>query len=265
MWARVAKAVDPNGDGRYEVEYRVKQPDGSWRWLSAWGVVEFEGDGAARKPVAIAGASRDLSELKRAEETGRMLLNELDHRVKNTLAIIQSIVLQTLRGATDLEAARKAVDARIISLAAAHDLLTQRSWSGADVADVVARALAPFAAGRVAVAGPSLDISPKQTLALSLALHELATNAAKYGALSAPEGRIELSWEARDGKLHLDWRESGGPRVVPPSRRGFGSRLLEGGLFRDQNENTRLEFAADGVRYSIIAALALTSDVPLSV
>ena len=265
MWARVAKAVDPNGDGRYDVEYRVKQLDGSWRWLSAWGVVEFDGEGAERKPVAIAGASRDLSELKRAEDTRRLLVNELDHRVKNTLAIIQSIVLQTLRGATDLDAARKAVDARIISLAAAHDLLTQRSWSGADIAEVVARAIAPFAAGRIALAGPSLDISPRQTLSLSLALHELATNAAKYGALSEPEGRVELHWEARDGKLHLDWRESGGPPVAPPNRRGFGSRLLEHGLFRDQNEKTRLEFAADGVRCSIIAALNWTSEIPLSV
>jgi two-component sensor histidine kinase len=265
MWARVAKALDPNGDGRYDVEYRVKQLDGSWRWLSAWGAVEFEGEGPARKPVAIAGASRDLSELKRAEETRRMLVNELDHRVKNTLAIIQSIVLQTLRGATDLEAARGAIDARIISLAAAHDLLTQRSWSGADVGDVVARALAPFSAGRVAVAGPSLDISPKQTLALSLALHELATNAAKYGALSRPEGRVALNWEARDGTLQLEWRESGGPIVVPPRRRGFGSRLLEGGLFRDSNERTRLEFAAEGVRCSIVAALTLTSGAPLAV
>ncbi|HXB52342.1 MAG TPA: sensor histidine kinase, partial [Rhizomicrobium sp.] len=246
-------------------EYRVKQLDGSWRWLSAWGVVEFEGEGAERKPVAIAGASRDLSELKRAEETRRLLVNELDHRVKNTLAIIQSIVIQTLRGATDLEAARKAVDARIISLAAAHDLLTQRSWSGADIADVVARAIAPFSAGQVTLAGPSFDISPKQTLSLSLALHELATNAAKYGALSGPEGRVELRWEARDGKLHLDWRESGGPPVASPRHRGFGSRLLERGLFRDQNEKTRLEFAADGVRCSIIFALNWTPEIPLSV
>ena len=231
MWARVAKALDPEGDGRYEVEYRVKQQDGSWRWLSAWGVVEFEGEGAARNPVAIPRASRDHSELKRAEETSLMQVNELDHRVKNTLAIIQSIVLQTLRGATDLEAARKAVDARIISLAAAHDLLTQRSWSGADVAEVVARALAPFAAGRVAVSGPSLDISPKQTLSLSLALHELATNAAKHGALSGPEGRVELRWEARDGKLHLGWRESGGPKSCRPAAGASAAGCSSAGCF----------------------------------
>jgi HWE histidine kinase len=101
MWARVAKALDSTGDGRYDVEYRVKQPDGSWRWLSAWGLVEFEGRGANRKPVAIAGASRDLTELKRAAELQRLLVDELNHRVKNNMAMMQSIVEQTLRGAAD--------------------------------------------------------------------------------------------------------------------------------------------------------------------
>src|ERR1700704_2487872 len=146
MWSRVAKALDPRSDGRYDVEYRVKQPDGSWRWLSAWGLVEFEGDGPERPPVAIVGASRDLTETKRAEELQRLLLNELNHRVKNTLATVQSLVVQTLRGTSDLGAARTAINSRIVSLAGAHDLLTSRSWAAADVNDVVARAIAPFAA-----------------------------------------------------------------------------------------------------------------------
>jgi two-component sensor histidine kinase/PAS domain-containing protein len=253
MWARVAKALDPAGDGRYDVEYRVKQPDGSWRWLSAWGLVEFEGKGAARKAVAISGASRDLSELKRAEELQRLLVNELNHRVKNTLATVQSIAYQTMRGAADLASARSALDARIQSLARAHDLLTDRHWSGADLAEVVARAMAPFAAGQIAISGPSLDLSPKQALALSLALHELATNATKYGALSRPEGQVDLHWEARGGALTLTWREIGGPPVMAPTRLGFGSRLLRDSLLDGQ---TRLEFAADGVRFSMTAALA---------
>src|SRR5262249_10863730 len=159
-------------------------------------------------------------------------------------------------GGADLGSARAAVNARIVSLAGAHDLLTSRSWSAADVAEVVKRAMAPFAAGQITLAGPSLDVTPKQALALSLALHELATNAAKHGALSRPEGRVELRWEASNGQLTLSWRESGGPPVAPPSRRGFGSRLLEEGLFRDLDGETRLEFAADGVRCRITAALA---------
>jgi two-component sensor histidine kinase len=260
MWARVAKALDPEGDGRYEVEYRVKQRDGSWRWLSAWGLVEFEGRGAERKPVAIAGASRDLTGLKRSQELQRLLINELNHRVKNTLATVQSIALQTMRGAVDLDSARTALDSRIISLAHAHDLLTARSWSGADLADVVARAMAPFAAGQITLAGPSLDIPPKQVVALSLALHELATNAAKYGALSRPEGRVELRWDTRNGELSLDWRERGGPPVCKPTRRGFGSRLIEEGLFYELGRRPKLEFAADGVRCAITAALAAPSE-----
>jgi two-component sensor histidine kinase len=253
MWERVAKALDPEGDGRYDVEYRVKQLDGRWRWLSAWGLVEFEGYGANRKPVAIAGASRDLTERKLAEEFHRMLANELNHRVKNSLATVQSIVNQTLRGAEDVEIARAAVNARIVALAGAHDLLTARSWAGA--ADVVARAVAPFVTRQIALDGPSLDVSPSQALTLSLALHELATNAAKYGALSRPEGRVELRWEVQDDRLDLSWRESSGPPVVPPSRRGFGSRLIENALSRDLHGQTRLEFAPEGVRCWITAAL----------
>jgi len=255
MWERVAKALDPEGDGRYDVEYRVKQLDGSWRWLSAWGLVEFEGQGAQRKAVAIAGASRDLSERKQIEELQRLLANELNHRVKNTLATVQSIVNQTLRGATDVELARTAVSARIVALAAAHDLLTDRSWTGADIADLVAHAVAPFVTRQIILDGPSQDISPSQALALSLAVHELATNAAKYGALSRPEGRVELRWKVQNDRLELSWLESGGPPVAPPARRGFGSRLIENALSRDLEGQTRLEFAPEGVRCWISAEL----------
>ena len=259
MWERVATAIDPEGEGRYDVDYRVRQLDGSWRWLSAWGLVEFEGQGAARKPVAIAGASRDLSDRKRIEELQRMLGNELNHRVKNTLAIVQSIVNQTLRGADDIQQASALVNARIVALARAHDLLTERSWEGADLADLVGHAVAPFVPGRIASDGPSVDVSPSQALALSLAVHELASNAAKYGALSRPEGRVELRWTVQAGRLELSWRESGGPPVVPPSRRGFGSRLIENALCRDLDGQTRLEFAPEGVRCSITALLARDS------
>jgi PAS domain S-box-containing protein len=256
MWARVAKALDPAGDGRYEVEYRVKQRDGSWRWLSAWGLVEFEGQGAHRKPVAIAGASRDLTDMKSAEAQQRLMVNELNHRVKNTLATVQSIAMQTLRGADDVKSARHALDSRIISLAQAHDLLTARSWSGADLRDVVLRALKPFAADQINVAGPALEISPHHALALSLALHELATNAAKYGALTVPEGRVHLVWHIDGETLHLSWRETGGPAVTPPSRRGFGSRLLEEGLVHDLGGPAKLDYAPDGVRCEMAALLS---------
>jgi two-component sensor histidine kinase/PAS domain-containing protein len=255
MWSRVAKALDPEGDGHYDVEYRVKQLDGSWRWLSAWGLVEFEGEGPGRKPVAVAGASRDLTERKQAEDLQRLLLNELNHRVKNTLATIQALTYQTLRSARDLPSAREALDRRIRSMAQAHDLLTLRAWTGANLTDVVRRALDAFAPAQVNMSGTAIDVSPKHALALSLALHELATNAAKYGALSHPEGRVTVQRGVREGMLHLGWEESGGPPVAPPNRKGFGSRLLEELVARDLGGNTKLNYDVSGVRCSITARL----------
>ena len=255
MWLRVSAALDPRSDGRYDVEYRVKQLDGSWRWLSAWGLVEFEGEGDERKPVAIVGASRDLTERKQAEELQRLLLNELNHRVKNTLATIQALTAQTLRTARDLPSAREALDRRIRSMAQAHDLLTLRAWTGANLMDVVMRALDAFTPAQVKMSGIAVDVSPKHALALSLALHELATNATKYGALSHPEGRVSVQWGVQEGMLHLGWEESGGPPVAPPTRRGFGSRLLEELVARDLGGDTKLKYDVSGVRCNITARL----------
>ncbi|HXC55098.1 MAG TPA: MEDS domain-containing protein [Rhizomicrobium sp.] len=255
MWSRVAGALDPASDGRYDVEYRVKQADGRWRWLSAWGLVEFDGDGPERKPVAIAGASRDLTEQKQAEELQRLLLNESNHRVKNTFATIQAINAQTLRSARDLPSAKQALDHRIRALAQAHDLLTSRSWAGANLNDLAVRTLEAFAPTQVTMFGDPVDVSPKHALALSLALHELATNAIKYGALSCPEGRVSLKWHVHRGTLHLDWEESGGPRVVEPTRKGFGSRLLEQLVAGDLGGHTKLDYAVSGVRCNIAVSI----------
>src|SRR6185437_13798492 len=207
MWSRVSKALDPEGEGRYDVEYRVRQLDGSWRWLSAWGLVEFKGEGSERKPVAITGASRDLTEQKRAEELQRLLLNELNHRVKNTFTTIQAITAQTLRSARDLPSARMALDDRIRSMAQAHDLLRLRSWSGANLVDLVTRALDVFAATQVEISGSPIELPPKHALASSLIPHELATNATKYGALSCPEGRLSGRWRMDEAMLRLDSQE----------------------------------------------------------
>lgn len=255
MWSRVAQALDPAGDGRYDVEYRVKQPDGSWRWLSAWGLVEFEGDGLNRKAVAIAGASRDLTEQKKAEELQRLLLNELNHRVKNTFATIQAINAQTLRTAQDLPSARRTLDQRISALSNAHDLLTSKSWVSANLNDLASHALGAFDLNQVTLSGDPLEVPPKHALALALALHELATNATKYGALSCPEGHVSLKWYVQGQTLHLDWEESGGPRVTPPTRKGFGSRLLEQLVTGDLGGNTRLNYDGTGVRCNISVAL----------
>ena len=255
MWSRVTKALDPQGDGRYDVEYRVKQRDGSWRWLSAWGLVEFDGDGPARKPVAIAGASRDLTERKQTDEFQRMLLDELNHRVKNTFTTIQAITAQTLRTARDLPSARVSLDRRIHAMAQAHDLLTARAWTGASMTDIVQRALEAFPPSQVRTSGCAIDVSPKHALSLSLALHELATNATKYGALSCSEGQVHVQWDVRDRLLHLDWDESGGPRVAPPTQKGFGSRLFEELVVHDLDGSITLSYDTSGVRCHIAVSL----------
>src|SRR4029079_1107997 len=212
------------------------------------GLVEFEGEGSKKKPVAISGASRDLTERKENEDLQRLLLNELNHRVKNTLASIQAITALTLRGARDLPSAAEALDHRIRSMAQAHDLLTLRAWTGANLTDVVARAVEAFTPAQVKMSGNAVDISPKHALALSLALHELATNATKYGALSRSEGRVSVQWNVHDGTLHLDWDESDGPPVARPTHKGFGSRLLEELVIHDLGGETKLSYDESGVR-----------------
>jgi PAS domain S-box-containing protein len=256
MWSRVVAALDPGGDGRYEVEYRVRQSDGSWRWLSAWGLVEFDGDGPDRKPVAITGASRDLTERKEAEAFQRLLLNELKHRVKNTLSTVQAITTQTLGNATDLESAKEALEQRILSMAKAHDLLIASSWTGASLTEIVTRTLEAFSPAQTDVSGGDAEIPSRQTLALSMALHELATNAAKYGALSCPEGRVSVQWTLDDNKLQLEWREQGGPPVARPTRKGFGTRLLERLLMSELGGDIKLDYEPAGVRCRISSLLS---------
>jgi two-component sensor histidine kinase len=255
MWSRVAIALDPLGDGRYDVEYRVKQIDGSWRWLSAWGIVEFDGEGPDRKPIAITGASRDLTERKEAEALQRLLHNELKHRVKNTLATVHAMTTQTLTAARDLPSAKEALEARILSMAKAHDLLIAGSWTGANLNDVVTKSLEAFSMSQIDLSGSDVEVSSRQTLALSMALHELATNALKYGALSCPEGRVTVRWESADGQLQLRWEERGGPRVSPPVQKGFGSRLLERLLVREMAGDIRVDYEPTGVRCTITATL----------
>lgn len=255
MWERVAKALDPCGDGRYDVEYRVKQPDGSWRWLSAWGLVEFEGSGPTRKAVEIVGASRDLTEKKQAEELQRLILHELGHRIKNTIARVQAVADQTIKTASDLPSAREALNRRISSMAQAHDLLTARDWSGAELSEVVRQAANGFNPERLSFSGPAIELTERQTLALSMALHELVTNAAKYGALSGPKGTVTVSWKVDGDKLRLDWIERGGPPVSSPSRTGFGTLLLKRVVVSDLCGDISMDYDLLGLRCEITALL----------
>jgi PAS domain S-box-containing protein len=213
---------------------------------------------------AIAGATRDVTEHKRHEEHLGLLVNELNHRVKNTLAIVQSMVLQTLRDVAGAEPATERIESRLHALAQAHDLLTRQNWEDACVEEIVRTAIAPAvdAAGRFEVSGPHARLDPRRAVALSMALHELLTNAVKYGALSVPGGHVRIHWACEDAAdpptFAFTWQELDGPPVVAPQRRGFGSRLVERGLRHDLGGDVQLEFAPAGVTCRIHAPLHAT-------
>ena len=183
---------------------------------------------------ALAKAALDaetMLEEQRQNNRQRMILQrELAHRMKNTLSIVQAIVSQTLKHSDDIDTAAERISGRLAAMSSAQDILTETNWSAADIVHVVDSAMRPHADGseRVRKAGPSAEISAQQALGLSLAIHELATNAIKYGALSVPEGRVDIEWlVGSDRTLRFEWRESGGPPVVAADRKGFGSRLTE--------------------------------------
>ena len=202
------------------------------------------------------GVMRDVSEQVRAQQLQQLLLGELNHRVKNSLAAVQAVVCQTLRNAPDLAAARDALNGRLVALAKGHDILTRQSWEGADLSEVISEAIeAHGAPDRFAVTPVDARLKPKVALAMSMALHELCTNAAKYGALSAEHGRVGIEIVRGRGKLHIVWRELGGPPVAEPTRKGFGSRMLEG-LARDLEGEAQLDFQPGGLVCVITAPMA---------
>lgn len=210
----------------------------------------------------IVGASkiaRDITARKEAERVQGVLIAELNHRVKNVLATVIAIARQTFGPAADLELAKASFDARLQNLARAHDLLTRGSWENASLARVIQEALSPYQNDHFEIHGPDVNIPPKAVIALALVLHELATNAAKYGALSVQSGRVNVSWsvdEAHDARFRLSWREIGGPTVASPSRRGFGSRLIERMTSGQLQGNAEIHFDAAGLRCEIDAPLA---------
>ena len=222
--------------------------------------------------IGLVGVSVEITERKRNEERLRLMVDELNHRVKNTLATVQAIAAQSLRG-IDPEV-RSTLDQRLVALAAAHDVLTRTRWQSADLREVIDAALAPFSGPgdlRFHLTGPPISLRPAAALAMAMGLHELATNALKYGPLSTPHGHVDLGWEVTAGPiatLRLRWRERGGPPVTPPTRRGFGLRLLERGLAQDLSGSVSLDFADSAgvtcrIDVPVAAASALDPLMPL--
>jgi len=238
----------------YETVRRRK--DGSYVHISLTVSPIKNDDGVV---VGASKIARNISERIKSEQHRTLLINELNHRVKNTLATVQSLAMQTLRNTERSEEARDLFEARLSALSRAHNLLTLENWDGANLLDVAERALTPFTAGeerRVTFEGPHVRLSPRQALALSIALHELATNAAKYGALSVEAGKVLVSWTVSGEELCLSWEESGGPSVAPPQHSGFGTRLIERNLSHELGGTARIDYSPSGVRATIRSALA---------
>jgi PAS domain S-box-containing protein len=244
----------------YESEYRLRHHDGTYRVTVARGVPITGAGGQVREWI---GANTDITEQKRAEEHQNLLIHELNHRVKNTLATVQSIAAQTLRNASTAEQAREGFESRLLALSRAHDVLTRENWEGAGLREIARQAVEPYANGRenrLRLTGRDIRLTPRMALALAMALQELATNAVKYGALVNGTGEIEIAWKT-DRKtepplLRLRWEERGGPPVEPPQRRGFGTRLIERSLAQDLNGTVRIDFASSGVVCTVEAPIA---------
>lgn len=202
-------------------------------------------------------------ERKRAEAHRELLIHELNHRVKNTLATVQSVVALTLRN-SEPGAVRESLEERLIAMSQAHDVLTRENWESAEIREVVSSAVAAYSdEGRFEIEGPNIRLKPGAALAISMALHELVTNAVKYGALSNQDGKVAVHWwsapdgdQSESGHFYLSWMETGGPPVQTPTRRGFGSRLIEEGLAHDLGGRVRLEFSEAGLAFDLDAPLS---------
>jgi PAS domain S-box-containing protein len=238
----------------FDCEARYRPFGGEERLVSCHGEPRRDADG---RFAGMIGVIVDITAARKAETHQRLLINELNHRVKNTLATVQSIAYQTLREGMVSKDARDLLTSRLLALSAAHNVLTRENWEAAEIAEITAEAIRPYIddeSRRISLEGPPARVGPTVALAISMALHELATNAAKYGALSGAAGRVTIIWRAaEDGRIELSWRESGGPPVTQPSSRGFGSRLLTQGLAAELGFGARLEFAPTGVTCRISA------------
>jgi two-component sensor histidine kinase len=264
--AEVAAAIDKALANRsvFQLEHRVRRVDGSVGWTLSRGVPILDARGEITEWF---GAASDVTARREAEEHLRLVINELNHRVKNNLAMIQAIAAQTFRNVDDLANARASFSARVVALARANDLLTEEHWVDASLKEIVESVLRPYftvGSSRCAVSGPPVRLSAKTALSLAMACHELCTNAVKYGAWSNESGRVEVSWsvgaDSAGRRLRLEWRERGGPPVAAPQRRGFGSTLIERGLAAELEGEVQLLFEPAGLVCRIDAPLNLRGD-----
>jgi two-component sensor histidine kinase len=245
-------------------EYRIVLSDGKIRWIEARSLITYDACGCAHRVV---GANVDVTERKRAQEHQRVLHAELDHRVKNVLATVSTVAARTMDASSSMQHFVASLDGRIRSMARTHELLSAARWQGISVLELVRRELAPYATkGNTDINGPAVMLKAEAGQAMGMVLHELATNAAKYGALSAQNGRVSICWHQRlnghaSPNLVLEWQEIGGPSVAAPEHSGFGTSTIRdlipyefGGAvdlaFAPLGVGCRLELPANWLTYS---------------
>ncbi|MET0935361.1 MAG: HWE histidine kinase domain-containing protein, partial [Luteibacter sp.] len=232
----------------FAMEYRLRRHDGEYRWIMDHGR-PFYRDGHF---AGYWGSCVDVSTHREAQRAQRLLVNELNHRVKNTLAVVQAMATQSFREDRPVAESLASFEGRLQALAAAHDMLVNQAWCEVTLRGVVESTVAPHDPGgsRIVVDGPALMLCPVSAVSVAMAVHELLTNAAKYGALSTDDGQVHLGWtfDRPSGRLRMAWKERGGPAVQAPSRRGFGVRFIERSLAAQAGGSAAVLFEPDGVR-----------------
>jgi len=247
---------------RLDHDFRIIRPDGEVRWMHWRGDIVRRRDGA---PIEVCGVTLDVTDRKRVEEHADLIMKELSHRSKNLMAVVQAISWQTAQRSLDLEEFEQNFTQRLEALARCQDLLVKQDWRWVALEDLVRAQLEPFldsAKERLVARGPALQLTPVAAQDLRLALHELATNASKYGALLAPTGKVDIGWTVVDGAgptdpkhFHMTWRESGGPMVNEPVRRGFGSTVITRTVPRTFSGKAELEYRPEGVSWVLTAPM----------
>ena len=241
-----------------QAEFRIIRPDGEMRWCAVSFAATLSEDGL---PLRASGVTLDITERKEAEQKQTLLALEVDHRARNMLAVVQSIL--RLTRADSVGDMVTALDGRIRALARAHTLLSSSRWQGADLGRLVAEEMDPYRdenSDRVETTGPSVVLRPTLAQALALALHELATNAAKYGALSVLAGRVSVTWELRGEHLVLQWAEAGGPQASPPTKRGFGTRVVVANIEQDLGGHATFAWQPEGLRCTLSVPRSLVAE-----
>jgi PAS domain S-box-containing protein len=253
----LAAALDPQAEGRFDAEYRMVLPDGNMRWLHSRGQTFFAGEGPERHPVRLSGVISDVSQRRNAQEAQQLLTRELSHRVKNLFAIASGMVSMTARTARTPKDMAEALRGRLGALSRAHELVRpafaadEQHGEATTVAKLIGAILEPYVqsdSNRMALDGPAVPVGANTTTSLALVLHELATNAAKYGSLAAPEGRLSIRWTADADELRLAWIETGGPAVTEaPGLEGFGSQLARKSITGQLGGSLEYEWLGEGL------------------